>query len=94
MAGARANGCPASAGQSGVAFKGEQVYGQLTGTIAPTRVELSGGYSVTHGAEVQRVAGLTAAELKADLARLIEAREALIPVPTPVPVLSALGSGW
>ena len=57
----------AAAGQYGAAFKGEQVYGQLTGTIAPMKVEVSGGYSVTHQAAIANVSRLSVDELRASV---------------------------
>ena len=60
----------AAAGQYGAAFKGEQVYGQLTGTIAAAKVEVSGGYSVTHSAAIARVSQMSLPELLAEIDEL------------------------
>ncbi len=60
----------AAAGQYGAAFKGEQVYGQLTGTITAAKVEVSGGYSVTHSAAIARVSQMSLPELLAEIDEL------------------------
>lgn len=67
----------AAAGEYGAAIKGEQVYAQLTGTIAPTKVEVTGGYSVTHQAAIARISHLTDEQLMLaalpERARIIDA---------------------
>ncbi|GDX83642.1 hypothetical protein LBMAG42_54530 [Deltaproteobacteria bacterium] len=67
----------AAAGQYGAAIKGEQVYGQLTGTIAPAKVEVSGGYSVTHAAAIALVSRLSFDELREQVADLQTTRATL-----------------
>ena len=60
----------AAAGEYGAAIKGEQVYAQLTGTIVSTKVEVSGGYSVTHSAAIAKVSAMSIDELEAEIAQL------------------------
>ena len=55
----------AAKGDYSAAMKGELVYAQLTGTIAPTRVEVRGQVAVEHSAAIAAVSRMTVEELRA-----------------------------
>lgn len=68
----------AAAGQYGAAFKGEQVYGQLTGTIAPQKAGGTVGVALPVFLNYPHLATMSAAELEESVARLSATVEVLV----------------